>query len=236
MTPIRLGLLFDYAEERWASMDLVGEMLLRNFARHHGDEVSVRRIQPAFRPRAGRLPGIGGRGGARNFDRLANRLIDYPRQARRLARSGEFDLFHLVDHSYSQLLHALPAGRTVVTCHDLDTFRCLLEPEKEPRPRWFRAMTRRVLAGFRKAAAVACDSEMTRRRVLEFDLLPADRLHVVYLAIDEALRPAPDPEADAEVDRLLGPDRPEAGDRLLHVGTNIPRKRIDVLLRTFAGV
>jgi len=52
---------------------------------------------------------------------------------RRLSRSlkpqlDRFDLFHLVDHSYSQLIHDLPPGKAVITCHDLDTFRCVLEP------------------------------------------------------------------------------------------------------------
>ena len=64
------------------------------------------------------------------------------------------------------------AERTVVTCHDLDTFRCLLEPSREPRPRWFRAMARRILTGFQKAAVVVCDSEATRQAVLAHDLGP----------------------------------------------------------------
>jgi len=58
-------------------------------------------------------------------------------------RAG-LDLFHLVDQSYSQLVHELPAHRTVVTCHDLDTFRSVFEPDKEPRSMVFRAMSRRI--------------------------------------------------------------------------------------------
>src|SRR5262249_58441189 len=97
-----------------------------------------------------------------NADRLLNRFWDYPRLLGRLARRGGFDLFHLVDHSYAQLVLALPPGRVVVTCHDLDAFRCLLEPGREPRPAWFRAMARRTLGGLRRAAFIACDSEATR--------------------------------------------------------------------------
>ncbi len=63
-----------------------------------------------------------------------------------------------------------------MTCHDLDTFRCVLEPAREPRPAWFRAMTRRILDGFRQAAAVACDSEATRDAILAHGLLPPERL------------------------------------------------------------
>lgn len=230
---IRLALLCDYLEEGWPSMDLVGEMISAHLASGHADEVSVDRVIPPFQPRAARLPGVGRSGAARNVDRLLNRLHDYPRIARRLRGH---DLFHLVDHSYSQVVHALPPGRAVVTCHDLDTFRCLLEPAAEPRPRWFRAMTRKILTGLQQAAAVACDSEATRAAILRHGLLPPERLHVVYLAVHPECSPEPDPEADARAARLLGPIDPTAGPDLIHVGSNIPRKRVDVLLRVFTEV
>ena len=163
-------------------------------------------------------------------------MIDYPRALRRIAGQGGFDLFHLVDHSYSQLVPLLPAGRVVVTCHDLDTFRCVLEPSAEPRPRWFRGMAGRILDGFRQAAAVACVSEVTRRAVRSYDLIPDDRLYVVPNGIADDYNDAPDPAADAAATALLGgpPPGPDGPVELLHVGTTIPRKRIDVLLRVFA--
>jgi glycosyltransferase involved in cell wall biosynthesis len=235
--PIRLGVVCDYAEEHWPSMELVGEMVLTHLRARHADSIAASRVCPPYRRRLTRLPLPGRlRGVARNVDRLLNRFGDYPRAMRRLAPRGEFDLFHLVDHSYAQLVHALPPGRTVVTCHDLDTFRCLLDPGREPRPRWFRAMTRRALDGLRKASAVACDSEATRRAIREHDLLPDAKLHVVYLAVHPECSPEPEPSADVEADRLLGPADPDAPPDLLHVGSNIPRKRVDVLLRVFAGV
>jgi glycosyltransferase involved in cell wall biosynthesis len=236
MSPIRLALVSDYLEENWPSMDLVGEMILAQLEERHAGAVVPTRILPAYRRCATRLPVVGKRGFARNADRLLNRFVHYPGHLRKLVRAGRFDLFHLVDHSYAQLLHELPAGRAVVTCHDLDTFRCLLEPDREPRPRWFRAMARRTLAGLQKAAAVACDSEATRQAILAHALLPADRLHVVYLAVDDACRPEANPAADAVIERLLGPPDAAAPPDLLHVGTNIARKRIDVLLEVTAAV
>src|SRR4051812_49073616 len=130
--PIRLGLVCDYPEEGWASMDLVAEMIQQHLARDHAAGVAVGRIAPPFRRRAGRLPVLGRRGFARNAARLLNRFPDYPRHPRALARAGTFVLFHLVDHSYPQLARELPPGRAVVTCHDLDTFGCLLDPAREP--------------------------------------------------------------------------------------------------------
>ena len=236
MTPIRLGVVCDYPEERWPSMDLVPEMILRHLARHHADTVAAERIRPPWKHRFARLPLAGGTGLARNADRIYNRHFNYPAQIRELVGTGRFDLFHLADHSYAQLLHSLPAGRAVVTCHDLDTFRCLLEPSAEPRPRWFKALARRTLEGLRRAAAVACDSRATREAILRHGLLPEDRLRVAYLSVHPECSPEADPDADARAEAILGPPPPDDSPELLHVGSNIPRKRIDVLLRTFAGV
>ena len=149
-------------------------------------------------------------------------------------RSGRFDLYHIIDHSYGQLVHALPPGRAVVTCHDLDAFRCLLEPAAEPRPAWFRAMAGRILSGLRKAAFVACDSDATRLGLESRGLVGPGRLETLHLGIDPGFSGAPDAVADAEAARHLGPagEAPE----LLHVGTTIPRKRVNVLLEVFAGV
>lgn len=236
--PIRVAQICDYPEEGWASMDLIAAMVAEHLARDHAEAVAVDRIAPPFRHRLGLLPLPAGRGFARNADRLLNRFHDYPRALRPIARQGRHDLFHVMDHSYSQLVHELPPGRVVVTCNDLDTFRCLLEPALEPRPAWFRAMARRILAGFRKADAIVTISESVGRELLARDLVPAARIHPVPLGISDEYGPDPDPAAPAELDRLLGPadPGPDAPPDLLHVGSTIPRKRIDVLLDVFAAV
>ena len=231
MSPWRVAVVCDYPEEGWASMDLTGEMLLSSLAKGHGDEFAASRIRPSFQRRLTRLPVLGKREAARNGDRLLNRFWDYPRAIRRIARGGEIDLYHVVDHSYSQLLHDLPTGRSVVTCHDVDTFRCLDEPGVEPRPAWFRAMARRIESGLRRASAIVCNSEATREVVRARGLIAADRVHVVYLGTHPECRAEADPAHDAEASRLLGQD---CGVEILHVGTNIARKRVDVLLEVFA--
>src|SRR5579872_5099687 len=131
----RLALVCDFVEENWPSMDLIADMLFQNLQQHQAGCLSVERLCPPLETRLGRLPFL--KPTLRNFDRLWNRFYTYPRWLQN--RAHQFDLFHVVDHSYSHLVHELPPGRTVVTCHDLDTFRCLLAPAREPRPRWFRA-------------------------------------------------------------------------------------------------
>src|SRR5262245_7128515 len=150
-----LNLLADHAEENWPSMDLCAEMLQQGLLAQEPRVFDVRRLVPPFRHRFNRLPWLGRKKQAQDLDRLINRMRDYPRYLRSYVRqAGPDAFFHLCDHSYSQVVHELPAERTGVYLHDLDTFRCLLEPEKEPRPRWFRAMARRILRGLQKAAIV----------------------------------------------------------------------------------
>jgi glycosyltransferase involved in cell wall biosynthesis len=228
LKPIRVAVLCDYAEEGWMSMDLVGSMIVEHLNRLPGGEVEAVPVVPPFRSRMGRRSSF-----ARNADRMLNRHVDYPRLARGLAKGGGFDLYHVVDHSYAHLVGALPRGRSVVTCHDLDAFRCLLEPKTEPRPAWFRALASRTMRGLRAAAFVAADSDATRRALVDRGIVAEDRVRTVHLGTYPECSPEPDPVAEAEAARLLGPP---GGPELLHVGSNIPRKRVDVLLDVFEGI
>ena len=223
----RVGIVYDYAAENWPSMDLVGDLLVEGL-RLHAPRFAPEPIRPEMPRPFGRW--LGSR--AHNADRLIARHVAYPRSLRRAAGR---DLYHVVDHSYAQLVRALPASRTIVTCHDLDAFRSLLQPEREPRPAWFRAMMKRVLLGLQRAAHVVCDSDAVRAELLEHRVLPADRVSTVPLAAHPDFRPDPDPVADAHAETLLGPAPPDAAD-LLHVGSTAPRKRIELLLRAAAPV
>ena len=208
-------------------MDLMADMLVAHLMAAAAPEIFVELVRPRLHQRFSRKQA----GPLWNMDRLANRFFDYPRFLR--AQRTAFDLFHLVDHSYGQLVHELPAGRTVVTCHDLDTFRCLWEPNHAGRGRLFVAMTRRILSGMQKAAHVCCDSEATRDELLERRLMPAERVSVVRLGLRPALTEPLTPEAEQTVDAFLTGGMCNAVD-MLHVGSTIPRKRIDVLLEVFA--
>jgi len=229
----RIGLICDLIEERWPSMDLVADMVFERLDREHASTLEVARICPPLRQRFGRLPVIGSALAFHNADRLLNRFVDYRRSLK--PQVQEFDLFHLIDHSYSQLVHDLPPARTVVTCHDLDTFRCVLEPGFQPRPRWFRAMTERILSGFRKAAHVVAVSAATRDEILRLGLHPPDRVTVISNGVHPSCSPLPDPVADYELSRLLPIDSQD-GIWLLNVGSTMARKRLDLLLRVLAEV
>jgi glycosyltransferase involved in cell wall biosynthesis len=229
MSPLRVAIIADYLEEGWPSMDLVADMLFDRLQREHAATIAPSLIRPTMRRRVARLPGTSGATWARSVDRVANRLFDYPRLVAGLG--ARFDLFHIVDHSYAQLVHRLPAGRTIVTCHDLDTFRSVLDPVLEPRSVMFRTMTRHILDGLQKAGHVACDSYATRDALVERAGIPSERTSVVPNGPHPSCTPDSEPSADIDAARLLG--QRGAFVDLLHVGSTIARKRVDVLLRVF---
>jgi glycosyltransferase involved in cell wall biosynthesis len=228
--PLRIAVIADYAEEGWPSMDLVADMLMAHLAAEHSASVDAVLIRPVMPRRLTRIaPGTAG--APAGLDRVAARFVDYPRVLAALPAS--FDIYHVVDHSYAHLLHGLPPARTLVTCHDLDTYRAVLQPDEEPRSWPFRWMTRRILSGLRLASHVACDSEATRAALVSLAGFTEDRLSVIPNGADTGGQPDADAAADVEAARMLGPRR---GVELLHVGSTIPRKRVDVLLDVFAGV
>jgi len=217
---LQVALVCDLLEERWPSMDLVADELFRALP-----SVPTPRVEPVrFRPAMPRWPAVLARAthirAAMNANRYWDRHRRYPRWLRQ--HRGGYAAYHVVDHTYAHLVHELPADRTIVTCHDVDAFRSLFE--HEPRSGMFQRMTQQVLDGLRRAAIVACDSVATRDALVTHGLR-TNRLEVVPLGVHPAFTPAPRDNVSSKDEMML-----------LHVGSTIPRKRIDTLLRVFALV
>jgi glycosyltransferase involved in cell wall biosynthesis len=223
---MRVCLVSDMVEERWPSMDLVAEMLLEFLPRA---DPSIQ-VEIFRRPLARKLSSARGTSPLSTLDRLLGRHVDYPRA---LARHPSADVYHIVDHTYAASVTVLPAGRVVVTCHDLDSFTPLLNRGVGPSQRLLRWFARRTLAGLRAASTVVCVSDVVRDQILALGWLDAKQLTVIPNGVHPSCRPDPEPNSDAEGERLLGPSK---GAEILHVGSTIPRKRIDTLLQSFAEV
>ena len=226
----RLGVVCDLREENWPSMDLVAEKLLAHLHAEHANAIEPVRMCAAFRVRFGRIPLLAKRQ-TFNADRILNRLLDYPRFLEKQQRAAE--LFHVCDHSYANLVHRLPAHRTGVFCHDLDTFRSILEPLKEPRPRWFREMARHILSGMQKAAIVFYTTETVRAQIERHGLIDPARLVQARYGVSPEFSAAPTVDGPGVTELL---QRISDAPFVLHVGSCIPRKRVDVLLDVFAAV
>lgn len=246
---MHLAVLCDLLEEDWPSMDLVAEMLLQHLDSAPVSNLEATRICPPMIERMRRLPFVGDTRLAHNADRLLNRFWDYPRVLPVLRR--RFDCFHVADHSYARLVNDLPARQTGVYCHDLDAFRCLLEPERCRRPIWFRRMAQQTLRGLQRAAIVFYSTQAVRREMEQFGLVDPARLVQAPYGIAEEFSSEPVEPAGAASQAFLrstrrdGPTQAQVTDLLarlpgspylMHVGSCIPRKRIDVLLEVFAAV
>ena len=218
-------------------MDLVAEMLCDWLRLEHWGDLETTLVRPRMVRRFTRFPSKSGDAPVTklrfNADRALSRFVDYPRRLRALRPA--FDLFHVTDHSYAHLVRDAVPARTVVTCHDVEAFQSVLEPDAVRRGRAFRMMTGRILEGFKAAAMIGCDSEATRDEVLRYGLAAPERATTIPNGVSPLFTTAPVALADRAAAELLGPAEAEAIE-ILHVGSTIQRKRIDVLLKVFAGV
>jgi glycosyltransferase involved in cell wall biosynthesis len=204
-------------------MDLCADALLA----HLPAEVAAVEMTPAFRRYVGRWQPASRL--AFNADRFWNRYVVLPQRVRR--RSREVDVVHIVDHSYAHLVHAVPRGRAGVYCHDIDIFRCLMEvPSRgwNSRRPLFSRLARWILSGLQQAAVVFTNSHRTAQELLAQGWIPPERLQVVPLGVAAEYMDVH--IEDTSLSRFV--DQPY----ILHVGSTIERKRIDVLLEVFAQV
>jgi glycosyltransferase involved in cell wall biosynthesis len=195
--------------------------LLRGLAQCAGDHTLTVLLSRAALPPDGALPpAFGLRSTAWPLRRAPLRLLweatALPLAARRL------DLLHT---PVNVLPPWLPCPG-VVTVHDLAFLR-YPQVVAPLRRRWLAAAVR---ASARRAAAVIAVSACTRRDLIELWDIPAERVHVVYPAIDPACRPVTDDAAQAAFAARHGLARPY----ILFLGTLEPRKNLATLLDAFA--
>ena len=230
MNQIHIAVICDYPEENWQSMDLCAQMLLKHLQAEHTASIHATQVCPSFCWRLKQIPILGKKHFAYNADRLLNRFWNYPHYLR--GRVADFDLFHVADHSYAHLVHVLPPERTGVFCHDIDAFRSLVEPQ-EPRPGWYKAMSRRIWRGLQSCAVVFYSTAEVRKQIEHYQIVEPSRLVQAPYGISSEFCNTPECTsiADQQILEQIG-----AAPFLLHVGSCIPRKRIDILLDVFAHV
>ena len=227
MTVPRLAVVFDAAEERWPSMDLVAEMLLHQLQTDHGATIQATGLHPRFVTAFRRFPGLTTQLRF-NLNRVATRFLSYPIKI--LAERSQFDFFHIADHSYAQLTHVLPASHTGVFCHDLNAFSPLLSPPAGRASPMRAAMACAQLRGLQRAAIIFYSTEEVRTQLTQQGLVRPEKLvHAPYGVSSEfwgGNGTVSDLPAEYPTDRPF----------LLHVGSSDPRKRLDILFRVFAAV
>jgi glycosyltransferase involved in cell wall biosynthesis len=216
---MNLAVLCDLLEERWYSMDLLGDMLLEHAPRL--PNLTLERVRPPLFAPLARIADARGEKPLERWGYRAGlglgRLVQYPLAM--LAERSRHDFFHLVDHSYGHVLYGLPARRTGIFCHDLDAFRPAFDPSPQSLPH--RALAQALLLALKRARVVFHSSLTVREQILERGLIPAERL--VHAPYGVAAEFQPEPRSE---DRALAGLPPF----VMHVGSLIPRKNPEALL------
>ncbi|MDI3339585.1 MAG: glycosyltransferase family 1 protein, partial [Sphaerobacter sp.] len=138
------------------------------------------------------------------------------------ARRAGVDLLH-VPYFAGPRCTALPL---VITVHDVIPF---IFPEYAGGVP-MRLYLRLVSAAARRADAIITDSDCSRRDITRWLGIPPERIHVIPLAVDPAIRPRHDPEAAAALRQRYGLPGPV----IFNVGGVDVRKNLPVLIEAFA--
>jgi glycosyltransferase involved in cell wall biosynthesis len=204
-------------------MDYVGEMLIETLRHEHASAISVSALRP-WAPRLFSHAPRPARWLRQSAERFVARCIIYP------AVTGwvrnDFDAFHIVDHSYGHVAHTLPQRRTGIYCHDIDALRPLIS-NSSAWPLHHRALAWSLMRALQRASVVFYNTTHVREQLIGLGVLDDSKLiHAPLGVASEFTASGP---LDATVERGL-----PQGRFLLHVGSEAPRKRLDLLFRAFA--
>jgi glycosyltransferase involved in cell wall biosynthesis len=161
-----------------------------------------------------------------------DKFVFFPRELRkRLAERPA--IVHICDHSNAMYAAGVSAMPTVVTCHDLIAVRSALGEELHcPVSFTGKMLQRWILRSLCQADALVCVSTATRddakRLVKCDDAMP--KIEVANLGLSYPYRKLSQLEAMARLKNIPGFELPF----VLHVGSNLPRKNREGVLRIFA--
>jgi len=218
---MKVLLVGNYEFDGSTSMRIWAGALLRELSRAGMD---VRVIAP--RPMYGKMkPSAHGIGKWLGY---VDRFIMFPRELR--AAAARADIVHLCDHGSAVYVPMIKGKPVVVTCHDMIAVRGARGelPELQS-SRFGQLLQRWICHGLQRATRVACVSRATfddARRILKKD----ENLCVIQNGLNHPFAPL----APNEVDRRLaglGALRPPF---ILHLGSNLPYKNREGVLRVFA--
>lgn len=159
----------------------------------------------------------------RRFAHVVGRHLAYPLA---LGRRRPVRLAHVLDHSNALLHRRVRADVRVTTCHDLIPLLLMQgELPGSTMGKAARAHFRYVLEELTRSDAIVCDSESTRRDVVERLGYPIEQTSVVFLGVEPQFSPAPVP---SRARGALGEKRRAC---VLTVGGGLPYKNTEGLLR-----
>lgn len=218
-------LIGNYPLDRQQSMQRFTDMMLQGL---NAAGVSAEVVAPG--------PVLGKLFGAENFIgkwlAYIDKFILFPRQLRgRLARRPA--VVHICDHSNAMYSSRVGNSPVAVTCHDLIAVRSALGEETYcPVSFTGKLLQRWILRGLRRSDVIACVSQATREDAerLVSGNGPSPKLETVPNGLNYPYQKLSQAAAWAHLQGIPGVSQPF----ILHVGSNLPRKNRDGVIRIFA--
>lgn len=161
-----------------------------------------------------------------------DKFVLFPRKLRARLKSRPA-VVHICDHSNAMYGAAAGNQPVVVTCHDLIAVRSALGEELHcPVSFTGRLFQRWILRSLRRVDAVVCVSNATRddAEQLVSRLGASPKIEMISNGLNYPYHQLTQSEAMARLKKLSGLELPF----VLHVGSNLPRKNRDGVLRIFA--
>jgi len=152
---------------------------------------------------------------ASKIKRYFLRNVAFPLAVRRQPKGS---ILHVLDHSNGHLCRHYP--RSVATCHDIAEYR-----ETPLNPRQLNHWKWRV-EGMKKAQKIVAISHNTKRDLIELLNIPEADIEVAHYGVDPLFKPW-----DRQEIANRFPELPTSGLKILHIGSNIQRKNLPVLIR-----
>jgi glycosyltransferase involved in cell wall biosynthesis len=220
-------LIGNYTPDQQQSMQRFSAMMLQGL-RAAGIPAEVIRPEPLL----GNIKLLG-KSAAKWFGYI-DKYIFFPRKLKRKLADGT-TLVHICDHSNAVYAKKCRHHKLLVTCHDLLAVRGAFgEPTDCPASFTGRILQRWILAGLRRANAIACVSEATADDAERLIGRGPGRPHisVVRNGLNYPYKKLPAEIARERLCKIpnFNVDLPFA----LHVGSNLRRKNRDGVLRIFA--
>ena len=220
---MKVLLVGNYEFDGSTSMRIWAATLLRELSRAG---IDVRIISP--RPLFGKLrPSASGVGKWLGY---IDRFVVFPRKLR-VAAAGT-DIVHICDHGGAMYAPMIGAKPVVVTCHDMIAVQAARGELPELRSSLLgKILQRWICHGLRRAARVACVSRATfddAHRLLK----SSKNLCVILNGLNDSYQFL----ARSEVNRRLARVPEIQTPFVLHLGSNLPYKNREGVLRIFAKV
>jgi glycosyltransferase involved in cell wall biosynthesis len=225
--PPRLALLLqDTAEFPSLSMKRYAASLSEGLSRVGGEVGWQIEMPEVHEPAA--LARVAGRANASRW----GRLVRYPARIRRWRRDLRPAVCHVLDHSHANLLTACDPDTSVATIHDLIPMLAAVGELDFKVGRWMRHTFDLKLRRIARCRRVIAISQSTKRQLLRFVDIPADRIEVVYYGVAKGFAPlADDGERLAERATVLNRHGIDPGRHVvLHVCTPMRYKNSPAML------